>query len=147
MNSGSRHSLDTVSFVILTNFVIHTISVLLLTPHLFSFFLSSLVNRMRGYLGYSMKDSWYGWLERKDAVREYKYPVGNYGAREWPIGWIGIDGDTLIEHELVPVGQSGEIIEAKNTNQAKKEKARNRSSGVNGHHLILRTTATVTSIA
>mmetsp|Transcript_14604 Transcript_14604/g.35538 ORF Transcript_14604/g.35538 Transcript_14604/m.35538 type:complete len:1188 (+) Transcript_14604:120-3683(+) len=69
---------------------------------------SGYINRMRGYLGYSIKDSWYGWLERKDAVREYKYPVGNYGAREWPVGWIGIDGDTLIEHELVPVDQQGE---------------------------------------
>ena len=59
-----------------------------------------LVNRMRGYLGYSMMDSWYGWIERKETVRLYKYPVGNYVAREWPVGWVGIDGDTLIEHEL-----------------------------------------------
>jgi len=57
------------------------------------------INRMRGYLGYSMKDSWYGYLPRKDAVRDYKYPTGNYGAREWPIGWIAIDGDEVIEHE------------------------------------------------
>jgi len=61
------------------------------------------INRMRGYLGYSMKDSWYSYLPRKDAVRDYKYPVGNYGAREWPIGWIGIDGDRVIEHEGTPV--------------------------------------------
>ena len=61
------------------------------------------INRMRGYLGYSMKDSWYGWLPRKEILREYKYPVGNYNAREWPIGWIAIDGDQVIEHEGVPV--------------------------------------------
>jgi hypothetical protein len=60
------------------------------------------INRMRGYLGYSMKDSWYGYLPRKDAVRDYKYPQGNYGAREWPIGWIAIDGDEVIEHEGPP---------------------------------------------
>jgi hypothetical protein len=60
------------------------------------------INRMRGYLGYSMKDSWYGYLPRKDAVRDYKYPTGNYGAREWPIGWIAIDGDEVIEHEGTP---------------------------------------------
>jgi hypothetical protein len=57
----------------------------------------------RGYLGYSMMDSWYGWLPRKEAVREYKYPAGNYGAREWPLGWIAIDGDEVIEHEGQPV--------------------------------------------
>ena len=60
------------------------------------------INRMRGYLGYSMKDSWYGYLPRKDAVRDYKYPTGNYGAREWPIGWIAIDGDEVIEYEGTP---------------------------------------------
>jgi len=60
------------------------------------------INRMRGYLGYSMKDSWYGYLPRKDAVRDYKYPMGNYPAREWPIGWIAIDGDEVIEHEGYP---------------------------------------------
>ena len=57
---------------------------------------------MRGYLGYSIKDSWYSYLKRKDAVRDYKYPTGNYGAREWPIGWIAIDGDEVIEHEGTP---------------------------------------------
>ncbi len=61
------------------------------------------INRMRGYLGYSIKDSWYGYLPRKGVVRDYKYPSGNYGAREFPIGWVGIDGDTVIEHEGVPV--------------------------------------------
>eukprot|EP00980_Cylindrotheca_fusiformis_P028685 scaffold22635_cov134-Cylindrotheca_fusiformis.AAC.13 len=57
------------------------------------------INRMRGYLGYSIKTSWYGWLPRKDAVREWKYPEGNYPAREWPLGWVAIDGDEWIEHE------------------------------------------------
>lgn len=46
-----------------------------------------------------MKDSWYGYTLRKEAMREWTYPEGNYPAREWPIGWIGIDGDELIEHE------------------------------------------------
>jgi hypothetical protein len=58
------------------------------------------INRMRGYHGYSMKDSWYSWLERKTIVQKWTYPNGNYVAREWPIGWIGIDGDEIIEHEL-----------------------------------------------
>eukprot|EP00537_Pseudo-nitzschia_pungens_P010966 CAMPEP_0172397068 /NCGR_PEP_ID=MMETSP1061-20121228/28798_1 /TAXON_ID=37318 /ORGANISM="Pseudo-nitzschia pungens, Strain cf. pungens" /LENGTH=1135 /DNA_ID=CAMNT_0013129133 /DNA_START=138 /DNA_END=3545 /DNA_ORIENTATION=+ len=62
------------------------------------------INRMRGYLGYSMKDSWYSFLPRKEVMRDFKYPSGNYGAREWPIGWIGIDGDEVIEKEGTPVG-------------------------------------------
>lgn len=57
------------------------------------------INRMRGYLGYSIKDSWYSFLPRKNVTREYLYPKGNYGAREWPIGWVAIDGDEVIEHE------------------------------------------------
>ena len=69
------------------------------------------INRMRGYLGYSIKDSWYGYIKRKDAVREYKYPTGNYGAREFPLGWVAIDGDEVIEHEGKPVIDGDEIIE------------------------------------
>lgn len=61
------------------------------------------INRMRGYIGYSIKDSWYSFLPRKNATREYQYPKGNYGAREWPIGWVAIDGDEIIEHESSPV--------------------------------------------
>lgn len=72
-----------------------------------------------------MMDSWYGWLERKDVMREYKYPVGNYGAREWHVGWIGIDGDTLIEHELSPVTEQDEDGEPNNNNaEAYERKAR-----------------------
>ena len=58
-----------------------------------------------------MMDSWYGWPDRKEAVREYKYPIGNYGAREWPIGWIAIDGDEVIEHEGQPVVEEEKMEE------------------------------------
>jgi hypothetical protein len=61
------------------------------------------INRMRGYLGHPMKNSWYSWPERKDAMQEYEFPEGNYPAREWPIGWVAIDGDEVIEHEGAPV--------------------------------------------
>ena len=60
---------------------------------------SGYINRMRGYLGHSLKDSWYGWLPRKDAMHEWKYIEGNIPAREWPLGWTGIDGDEWVEHE------------------------------------------------
>jgi hypothetical protein len=70
------------------------------------------INRMRGYLGHSMKNSWYGWLERKDKMQEWQYPTGNYAAREWPIGWVAIDGDEIIEHEGEPVAQVGKPSKA-----------------------------------
>eukprot|EP00934_Nitzschia_sp_Nitz4_P001975 Nitzschia sp. Nitz4//scaffold137_size62074//40707//42376//NITZ4_006422-RA/size62074-augustus-gene-0.2-mRNA-1//1//CDS//3329535721//1975//frame0 len=57
------------------------------------------INRMRGYLGYSMTLSWYSWLPRKDVMQEWQYPHGNIPAREWPLGWTAIDGDEWIEHE------------------------------------------------
>eukprot|EP00339_Tiarina_fusa_P022149 CAMPEP_0116997394 /NCGR_PEP_ID=MMETSP0472-20121206/846_1 /TAXON_ID=693140 ORGANISM="Tiarina fusus, Strain LIS" /NCGR_SAMPLE_ID=MMETSP0472 /ASSEMBLY_ACC=CAM_ASM_000603 /LENGTH=637 /DNA_ID=CAMNT_0004696263 /DNA_START=60 /DNA_END=1973 /DNA_ORIENTATION=+ len=61
------------------------------------------INRMRGYLGHPMKNSWYSWLERKNEMQEWKYPSGNLYPREWPIGWVGIDGDEVLEHESKPV--------------------------------------------
>jgi hypothetical protein len=64
---------------------------------------SGYINRMRGYLGHPMENSWYSWLPRNDAMQEWKYPEGNIPAREWPIGWTAIDGDEWIEHEGQPV--------------------------------------------
>jgi hypothetical protein len=57
------------------------------------------INRLRGYVGHSMTNSWYGWLERKGVMQDWQYPEGNYHSREWPIGWVAIDGDEVIEHE------------------------------------------------
>jgi len=57
------------------------------------------INRLRGYLGKSMKDSWYSYLPRKDVMREFAYPDGNYVAREWHIGWVAIDADEHIDFE------------------------------------------------
>ena len=81
---------------------------------------------MRGYLGYSIRDTYYGWLQRKNVAREYKYPQGNYGAREWPIGWIAIDGDEVIEHEGVPVieQEQGEEDEDRGGHRQKKREVR-----------------------
>jgi GDP-fucose protein O-fucosyltransferase len=88
---------------------------------------TAFINRMRGYLGYSMMDSWYGWLPRKDSVREYKYPTGNYGAREWPIGWIAIDGDEVIEHEGTPVLEE-ELVQENNAGGPKRKVRSTKSS-------------------
>lgn len=68
-----------------------------------------------------MMDSWYGWLPRKEAVREYKHPIGNYGAREWPLGWIAIDGDEVIEHEGQPVMQEEKVDEVYATKGEKRK--------------------------
>ena len=56
-----------------------------------------------------MSNSWYGWLERKDAMQVYRYPgegpAKNYVAREWPLGWLAIDGDEVILEEGEPVDE------------------------------------------
>ena len=67
------------------------------------------INRMRGYLGHSMTNSWYSFLERKDAMQEWRFPEPNYPAREWPIGWVAIDGDEVIEHEGEPVVEEMDV--------------------------------------
>jgi len=54
---------------------------------------SGYINRMRGYHGMSMMDSWYSFLDRKDAVHVWKTVEGAPFAYEWPDGWIGIDAD------------------------------------------------------
>ena len=67
------------------------------------------INRLRGYVGHSMQNSWYSWLERKNQMLNWTYPNGNFPAREWPLGWVGIDGDEIIEHEgalVVDVGEA-----------------------------------------
>lgn len=56
---------------------------------------SGYINRMRGYHGMSMKDSYYGMLEVKKIMHDWPNPVGSTFAYEWPAGWIGIDGDVV----------------------------------------------------
>ena len=57
------------------------------------------INRMRGYHGMTMKDSYYGTLDRKYVLHEWADPDGNYFAREWQVGWVGIDGDDWVKGE------------------------------------------------
>ncbi len=54
---------------------------------------SGYINRLRGYHGLSMQDSWYGFLPKKEAVHEWKLVNEFAYAYEWPDGWIGIDAD------------------------------------------------------
>jgi hypothetical protein len=63
---------------------------------------SGYIDRMRGYSGMSINTMYYGTLDRKDAIHTWAEPNGNYYAREWPTGWVGIDGDDWISREYVP---------------------------------------------
>jgi hypothetical protein len=54
---------------------------------------SGYINRLRGYHGISMMDSWYSFLPKKTAVHEWKLMDDFAYAFEWPDGWVGIDAD------------------------------------------------------
>ena len=68
-----------------------------------------------------MENSWYGWLERKDAMQVYRYPgegpASNYVAREWPLGWLAIDGDEIILEEGEPVIEEEEQEETEDESE------------------------------
>lgn len=52
------------------------------------------INRMRGYHGMSMKDSYYSFLEKKTVTHEWpEHKSGTIFSHEWPSGWVGIDGE------------------------------------------------------
>jgi len=52
---------------------------------------SGYINRLRGYYGKSMKDSWYGEASKKDMMQEWNNVNKDTYAKEWPDAWIGID--------------------------------------------------------
>jgi hypothetical protein len=76
---------------------------------------SGYINRMRGYYGYSMNDSWYSYLPRKTIMHPFEFPHGNFHAREFHSGWVGIDGDTTADHERELPILSGEPSVANRT--------------------------------
>ena len=55
---------------------------------------SGYIIRMRGYYGMSKFSSWYSWNPVKYEVQKGSFfSTSNEFKREYPIGWIGIDGD------------------------------------------------------
>jgi hypothetical protein len=57
------------------------------------------INRMRGYHGITMHDSWYSFLEKKTKMHEWD-DIDHFAyAYEWPTGWVGIDADTVPEKD------------------------------------------------
>jgi hypothetical protein len=60
---------------------------------------SGYINRLRGYHGMSMKDSWYSFLPRKTALHEWQIVTHSAFAFEWPDGWVGVDADGWPERD------------------------------------------------
>ena len=56
---------------------------------------SGYINRMRGYHGLSMMDSWYSYMPRKTALHNWTDVDHSAYAYEWPAGWAGIDADVV----------------------------------------------------
>lgn len=54
---------------------------------------SGYINRMRGYHGLTMNNSWYSWLPRKEAVHKWGGEDNRKYGFEWPSGFQGIDAD------------------------------------------------------
>ncbi|KAL7509068.1 hypothetical protein ACHAXN_006099 [Cyclotella atomus] len=59
---------------------------------------SGYINRMRGYHGFPGNASYYGQPERLLSMHKWEDPDKVLTAREWPVGWVGIDGDVAVDH-------------------------------------------------
>jgi hypothetical protein len=58
------------------------------------------INRMRGYHGMTMQDSWYSFLERKTAPHQWVNVNRSAYAYEWPACWMGIDADVVPSKDI-----------------------------------------------
>mmetsp|Transcript_12316 Transcript_12316/g.17538 ORF Transcript_12316/g.17538 Transcript_12316/m.17538 type:complete len:406 (+) Transcript_12316:581-1798(+) len=56
---------------------------------------SGFIARMRGYHGMSVNSTYYGYLPNKFSTRDWDPRWSNRFAREWPSGWMGIDGNDI----------------------------------------------------
>ena len=61
---------------------------------------SGYINRLRGYYGLSMKDSYFGQLEQKLMMHEWHNVNLDTYAKEWPDAWAGIDSDFAPSQEV-----------------------------------------------
>lgn len=50
-------------------------------------------------------------------MHPFEFPHGNFHAREFHSGWVGIDGDAIVDHEreLPAIGDSGDLSVANRT--------------------------------
>ncbi|KAL7535423.1 hypothetical protein ACHAXR_009712 [Thalassiosira sp. AJA248-18] len=61
---------------------------------------SGYINRLRGYYGMSMKDSWFGQLSEKRFMHEWHNVNLDTYAKEWPDAWAGIDADVAPSQDI-----------------------------------------------
>lgn len=78
----------------------HEISLQLL---LLASIVTGYINRMRGYYGMSGTTSFYSTPDRKLNTHKWQNHSKILTAREWPEAWIGIDGDTAVFEEQIPI--------------------------------------------
>ncbi|KAL7484562.1 hypothetical protein ACHAW6_010196 [Cyclotella cf. meneghiniana] len=55
---------------------------------------SAFIGRMRGYHGMSGRTMHYGHIKHMNETHTWLDPHSSYSAREFPTGWVAIDGDT-----------------------------------------------------
>lgn len=63
---------------------------------------SGYIMRLRGYYGVSKVSNYYSYRPRRFVMHKWVYPDGSFEAREFPIAWLGIDGDAHVLHDLEP---------------------------------------------
>ena len=57
------------------------------------------INRLRGYHGMSMMDSWYSFLPKKTALHQWNVITHYAYAFEYPDCWMGIDADVMPDRD------------------------------------------------
>ncbi|KAL7431266.1 hypothetical protein ACHAXM_003999 [Skeletonema potamos] len=63
---------------------------------------SAYIMRLRGYYGVSKMSNYYAYRPRRFEMIKFRYPYGNYAARDWQTAWLGIDGEKEIVEDLEP---------------------------------------------
>ncbi|KAL7551192.1 hypothetical protein ACHAWF_014388 [Thalassiosira exigua] len=82
---------------------------------------SGYIIRMRGYHGMSKYNSWYSWNPVKYEMQKGSFmSPSNEFKREYPIGWVGIDGDKFVSKDFED--RQNEEKAAKSTADDKKQR-------------------------
>ena len=71
---------------------------------------SGYITRLRGYYGMSKYYTYFSWLERKRYMHTWMdIWEGSLYAREYPVGWTGIDGDEPVTANWELLGEDGGV--------------------------------------
>ena len=91
---------------------------------------SGYISRIRGYYGMSKYTNFYGWNPVKFVMQEGNFfSTGNDFSREYPIGWVGIDGDQRVLKDNEGDRKTGDVA-ALSTGD-KKNNSTNTAGGLN----------------